>query len=56
MLLIEFLGGLVVAKKLYLMPTVRLALRLEQPICIEVIICVYNLTDDETFNLWDTFN
>ena len=21
-----------------------------------LLICIYNLTDDETFNLWDTFN
>ena len=42
-----------VAKKPYRMQTVRLALlRLEQPTCIEVLICSYNLTNDETFNLW----
>ena len=23
---------------------------------MEVLICIYNLTDDETFNLWDTSN
>ena len=56
LLLIEFLGGLVVAKKPHLMQTVRLALRPEQPTCIEVIICIYNPTNVETFNLWDTFN
>ena len=55
-LLIKFLGGLVVAKKPYLMQTVRLALRLEQPTCMELLICIYNLTNDETFILWDTFN
>ena len=56
MLLIKFLGGLVVAKKLFHMQTVRLALRPEQPTCIEVLICIYNLINDETFILWDTFH
>ena len=44
------------AKKPYIMQTVRLALGLEQPMCIELLIFIYNLTNDETFNLWDTFN
>ena len=56
LLLIKFLNDFVVAKKPYLMQTVRLALRLEQPTCIEVLICIYNLINDETSNLWDTFN
>ena len=47
MLFIKFLDGLVVVKKPYLMQTARLALRLGQPTCIEVIICVYNLANDE---------
>ena len=56
MFLIKFLDGLVVAKKPYLMQTVRLALRLEQSTRMAVLICIYNLTVDETFNLWDIFN
>ena len=56
LVLIKFLDGMVVAKKPYLMQTVRLTLRLEHPTCIEVLICIYNLTNDETFHLWDTFN
>ena len=59
MLLIKFLGGLVVAKKPYLMQTVRLALGLEQPTCTEVLICIYyNLIkfNDDAFTLWGTFN
>ena len=56
LLVIKFLDGSVVAKKPYLMQKVRLALRLEQPTCVEVLICIYNLTNDETLNLWDTFN
>ena len=35
------------------MQTLRLALTLYQPTYREVLICIYNLTDDETFNLWD---
>ena len=38
------------------MQTLRLALTLYQPTYREVLICIYNLTDDETFNLWDTSN
>ena len=38
---------MVVAKKPYLMQTVRLALRLQQLTCIELLICIYNLTNDE---------
>ena len=49
----QILNGLVVDK---LMQTVKLLLRLEQPTCIKVLICSYNLTNDETFNLWDTLN
>ena len=56
LLLIKFLDGLVIAKKPYLMQTIRIALRLEQPTCIKVLICIYNLANDETFSLWDTFN
>ena len=51
LLSINFLDGLVVAKKPYLMQKVRLALRLEQPTWIEVLICIYNLINDETFSL-----
>ena len=48
LLLITFLG---VARKPYLTQTLRLALDL---LCQYVF--NYNLTDDETFNLWDTSN
>ena len=27
-----------------------------QPTCIRVLVCINNQTDDESFNLWDTFN
>ena len=30
--------------------------RLKQPTSTEVLICIYSLTNNETFNLWDTFN
>ena len=39
-----------VAKKPYQMQTLRLALRLEQPTSIEVLICIYNLTNNETLS------
>ena len=47
---------LVVARKPYLTQTLRLALKTVAAYFIEVLICIYNLTDDETFNLWDTSN
>ena len=56
LLVIEFLGGQVVARKPYLMQTLRLALAMQQPIFNKVSICIYNLTDDEVFNLWDMSN
>ena len=51
-----FLGGQVVARKPYLIQTLKLTLVLSQPTYTEVLLCIYNLTDDEIFNLWDTTN
>ena len=49
-------ASLLVAKKLYLTKTLRLTLILQQHTLTEVSICIYNLTDDETFELWDSSN
>ena len=54
-LIIKFLGSHLVAKKPYLMKTLRLTLTLQQPIFTECSnVFTYNLTDDETFSLWDS--
>ena len=52
----KFLGSQLVAKKPFPIKTLRLTFMLQHPTFIEVSICIYNLTDDETFELWDSSN